>query len=118
MSRNEENNVNHLKRQEKEMTKILSMAWSWRNAENFEKVTAASLRLPLPSSSGLSPTAETTIDLRAVGKNLNGRKAYSSIGLKGWETFAADIGFVYNQFILWCVARMYWNCLNFMVAND
>lgn len=73
------------KKQEKKMTKILSKAWLLDRAEIFQQVTS-------------SPSATTPIDLQSVGDHLE-RGEYPA-GRKGWEKFAGDIGFVYNQFIL------------------
>lgn len=75
------------KKQEKRMSKILSKAWVLDRAETFQQVTSS------PSTSAITP-----IDLQSVGDNLE-RSGYP-VGRKGWEKFAGDIGFVYNQFIL------------------
>ena len=75
------------KKQEKKMSKILSKAWTLDRAETFQQVTS-------PPSSGSS----ISIDLQSVGDNLE-RGKYP-LGRKGWEKFAGDIGYVYNQFIL------------------
>ena len=91
------------------MTEILAVAWSLNNAESFEEVTSSCLQSPPSSQLPLSPAYRATIDLRTVGQHLNSRKAYSSMGKEGWEMFAADIGCIYNQFILWYVAKTHWD---------
>mmetsp|Transcript_1038 Transcript_1038/g.1586 ORF Transcript_1038/g.1586 Transcript_1038/m.1586 type:complete len:287 (-) Transcript_1038:1787-2647(-) len=106
MSKSNANSSRLLKKQEREMAEILSIAWSWNNVESFEEVTLSSLPglkppEPSPSISTLSSTAtRTTMDLRTVANNLYRNNVYSSTGKAGWEMFAADIGFVYNQFII------------------
>ncbi len=74
------------KKQEKKMSKILSKAWALDRSDTFQQVASA------PSS--VTPP----IDLQSVGDNLE--KGAYPLGRKGWEKFAGDIGFVYNQFIV------------------
>ncbi len=90
LSEKEELRKTKLKKQEKKMTKILSKAWSLDNAETFQEVRNTGNT----SSTGIPHN----IDLSTIGQNLeNG--AYP-LGRKGWETFAAELGFVYNQFLI------------------
>eukprot|EP00551_Chaetoceros_affinis_P012548 CAMPEP_0203679712 /NCGR_PEP_ID=MMETSP0090-20130426/36666_1 /ASSEMBLY_ACC=CAM_ASM_001088 /TAXON_ID=426623 /ORGANISM="Chaetoceros affinis, Strain CCMP159" /LENGTH=1444 /DNA_ID=CAMNT_0050547455 /DNA_START=38 /DNA_END=4369 /DNA_ORIENTATION=- len=79
------------------MTKILSKAWSLDRADLFQEVNAATSALLKASSSSVA--IESTVDLRSVGQHLDNGNTYP-LGRRGWEKFAADIGFVYNQFIL------------------
>ncbi len=79
------------------MTKILSKAWSLDRADIFQEVNAATSALLKATSDN---SIRSTVDLRAVGEHLDNGSTYQ-LGRRGWEKFAADIGFVYNQFILW-----------------
>lgn len=79
-----------LKKQEKKMTRIVSKAWSLDRAVTFQEVSNS-------TTNSSSTSTNDTMDLRRVGVNLdNGNYV---LGKKGWEKFAAEIGFVYNQFI-------------------
>ena len=74
-----------LNKQEKRMTKILSKAWSLEHAEPFQEVT-------------IDSTDSDSLDLSTIGQKLDNGEY--PLGRKGWETFAAHLGFVYNQFIV------------------
>ena len=83
------------KKQEKKMTKILSRAWGLERAEFFQD---ASSTTTTSSSSNADTASSAFIDLSVVGQKLE--NGDYPLGKKGWETFAAELGFVYNQFIL------------------
>ena len=78
------------KKQEKKMTKILSKSWGLERAEIFHDASTAM------AADGSGSTF--SIDLSVVGQKLENEDY--PLGRKGWETFAAELGFVYNQFLM------------------
>jgi hypothetical protein len=85
-----------LKKQEKKMTKVLSKAWSLDGADLFQEAVAVSADSNANASN--SSTAGIRLDLSTVGQHLDNGEY--SLGRKGWEAFAAELGYVYNQFIV------------------
>lgn len=88
------------KKQEKKMTKILSKAWSLDRAETFQEVSKDDIRISSTVGVGHddSPSNSSPVDLSTIGQNLE--SGVYQLGRKGWETFAAELGLVYNQFII------------------
>ena len=78
------------KKQKKKMTKILSKAWQLERAEPFQEVDDDQV---------IDVGGDGPMDLTSMGKNLD--KDVYHLGRKGWEQFAADLGFIYNRFIAW-----------------
>mmetsp|Transcript_32339 Transcript_32339/g.36808 ORF Transcript_32339/g.36808 Transcript_32339/m.36808 type:complete len:95 (+) Transcript_32339:237-521(+) len=70
------------RKQRKKMSKILTRAWELPNSEPFQE-------------SNWESSLNNTFDLAAIGKNLD--ESVYQLGRSGWESFARDIGGVYNR---------------------
>jgi len=76
------------KRQEKKMTKIIAKAWSLEQSEIFQEIADPELKA----------LTGGPLDLTTMGRSLD--SGIYPLGRQGWETFARDMGFVYNRFIV------------------
>lgn len=88
------------KKQKKRMTKILSKAWQMERAEPFQEVDDDQV---------LAVGGEGPMDLTSMGQHLD--KSVYQLGRKGWESFASDLGRIYNRFIAWYVTCLILNTL-------